>query len=92
MGNADKIGNSDAIRTQGVNPATKAFSITASDSVNLDQPTRGILVTAAGNLSLLFFDDTASVTIPVDANVVYPFCVKRVNSTSTTATGIIGLY
>lgn len=88
----DKLGSSDAKKTEGVNPATMAFTITADDDTDLSQPTRGILVTGAGNLELIFFDDSAAVVVPVDANVVYPFCVKRVRASSTTATGIIGFY
>jgi hypothetical protein len=61
-----------------------------------DRPiaTKGILVTVAGNLNLVFTDQTVAeaVVVPVSANVVYPFSVKQIRATSTTATGIIVFY
>lgn len=52
---------------------------------------KGIMVTVAGNLNLVFMDqpEASAIVVPVSANVLYPFSVKMIKSTSTTATGII---
>lgn len=55
---------------------------------------KGLLVTVAGNLNLVFMDQEVAdaVVVPVLAGVVYPFAVKMIRSTSTTATGIVVFY
>lgn len=75
----------------GIEPFANAFSVTPVDA---DQSivTRGIMASVAGNINVRFEGDSANITIPVDARVVYPFVLKRINATSTTATGIIGFY
>lgn len=62
-----------------------------ADSNDKPLPIKGVLVTVAGNLELVFMDqpESSAVVIPVSANVVYPFAVKMIKSSSTTATGII---
>lgn len=75
---------------QSTAPIVSAEAITAHDDNDITV-TRSILVTAAGNISVIFQDDSSAVTIPVNANTVYPFCVTRIRSTDTTATGIIAL-
>jgi hypothetical protein len=74
----------------GEEPYKKAFTITPSDSTDIPL-TRAIMVTVAGNISVIMGQDTNPVTIPVNANTVYRFSVKRLRATNTTATGIIGL-
>jgi len=69
----------------------KGFAITASDSANFSQYALAIMATGAGNVVLVFEDNT-TLTVPVSANVLYPFKVKRINSTSTTATGLFGFF
>jgi hypothetical protein len=72
--------------------ATKAVAITPNDSTDLATVTRGIYVGAGGNLRVLLADDTSPVTLTnVSAGVIYPLRVKRVYSTTTTASGLIGL-
>ncbi|CCF85403.1 spike base protein, RCAP_Rcc01079 family [Nitrolancea hollandica] len=79
-------------------PARKAIAITKDDSNPIPHPsgeatTRGILVGTAGDLKLLFQDDTVAVTVKsLAAGVVYPFSVKQVYNTGSTASDIIGLY
>jgi hypothetical protein len=83
----------------GTSPACKCFAITPHLTNYLSETqagterqihTRAIMVTVAGNLQCVFAMDDTAVIIPVDANVVYPFSLKRIISTSTTATGIFG--
>ncbi len=73
-------------------PAMGGEAVTPSDSLDLSQPSRGLLVTVAGNIKCTFIDGSV-LTIPVSANSVYPFAVTRVWSTvSSAATGIIAFY
>lgn len=69
-----------------------AAEITPSDSANLARPTSAIMVTVAGNIAVDFVD-VGTVTITgLLVGVRYDFAVKKVYSTATTATGIIGFY
>jgi hypothetical protein len=76
--------------------ARKAFAITPNDNNYLADAndkqyvTKGILATVAGNINVIFADDSAAVVIPILAGVVYPFSLKMIKSTSTTATGLFG--
>ena len=63
-----------------------------SDTVELANVTRGLSVNADGNIVCVFRVDTTAVTIAVVAGVVYPFRIRRINSTNTTATGITGYF
>jgi hypothetical protein len=69
----------------------KGFAITASDTVDFDSFAYGIMATVAGNVVVVWEDNTTS-TLPVSPNVIYPWKCKRINSTSTTATGLFGFY
>jgi hypothetical protein len=73
-------------------PATQAVSIVPSDSSNLVEVPRAIYIGGNGNLRVTMLDGNI-VTFPnVVAGTVIPIRVQKVWSTSTTATGIIGLY
>lgn len=69
----------------------KGFAITASDTTDLAVQTRAVMCTVAGNIVAVWEDGTTN-TLPVSANVLYPFKLRRINSTSTTATGLFGFY
>lgn len=73
-------------------PGKGAFSITASDSDDLSQVTRGIYVGTSGNLAVIMADDTEVTFNSLSAGIVHPLRVKRVKSTSTTASNILGIY
>lgn len=73
-------------------PADKHFAITPSDSTDFDHTTRGIYVGGSGNLVVVDQGGTTCTFTGVLAGVVYPIRAKRVNSTSTTATNLVGLY
>lgn len=74
-------------------PAKKCFAITPSDSADLSQNCRALWVNGtAGDIKVLFRDDTSAVTLTVPAQTILPFSVVRVYSTGTTATSIFGLY
>lgn len=72
--------------------ARRWVSVTPSDTVNLATGCRGLFVTVAGNVALVGNDDVAITFTGIAAATVLPLGPKRVNSTNTTATGIIALY
>jgi len=73
------------------NIVASRVSITPSDSVNIAAPCHGVVATGAGNVVLVFPDDT-TITLALTLNVpVTGYLFKRINATSTTATGISGL-
>jgi hypothetical protein len=69
----------------------QAAAITTSDTVNLAKPTDALLVGSSGVVQAVFEND-AVVALTVTGPVVLPVRVKRVNATSTTATGLAALY
>ena len=69
----------------------KSFAITASDTVDFENYALAIMCTVAGNVVVVWEDSTTQ-TIPISANVLYPFRCKRINSTNTTATGLFGFF
>lgn len=66
-------------------------AVTPSDTVDLTQVTREILITGAGNVAVVWFDGAETVE-PVLANTRYKWSIRRVKATSTTATGIRAYY
>lgn len=66
-------------------PAGMHFTVTPSDTVNLEPRPRGFRVSTMGNLALM---DEAGTTIiyAVTAGEILPFGAKRVLATGTTAT------
>ncbi len=73
---------------------TKSDTNYIADANDKPVAVKGVLVTGAGNLNLVFMDQGVSeaVVVPVLAGVVYPFAVKMIRSTNTDATGIIVFY
>ena len=69
----------------------KSFAITVSDTVDFDVQTLGVMCTVAGNIVAVWEDGTTQ-TLPISANLIYPFKLRRINSASTTATGLFGFY
>lgn len=73
-------------------PFNSGFAITPHDSTNFDNLTRAIHVGGAGNMVVVFGDGVAATLTGCLAGHVYHVRAKRVNSTSTTATNLTGLY
>lgn len=75
--------------------ARRTADVTPSDTAKLSTlATKGLTVNADGNVAVLLendSDDAAARVRAVKAGVHYPWCVKKVFSTGTTATGI-GIY
>lgn len=74
-------------------PSSGAFAITPDNSNDLPYVTRGIYVGGAGDIVMIMAGDSAQVTRKnVVAGVLYPWRVKRVLATNTTATNLVGDY
>lgn len=73
-------------------PARGAFAITASDSVDLARVTTGVYVGSTGNLKVTMENGDVVTFGSIVAGVVHPLRVKRVWSTGTTASSVIGVW
>lgn len=71
-------------------PATGAFAVTPNDSSDLAKPVRALYIGVTGDVTVTFNDGTTQLFANVPVGVL-PVQVKRVHSTGTTATGIVGL-
>lgn len=72
-------------------PGSAGEAVTASDSTVLEA-TRAIWVGGAGDLAVIFLDDTTAVTLSsVPAGTLLPISVTKVMSTNTTATNIVAI-
>lgn len=73
-------------------PGYKHFAITPHDSNNEANNFRSIWVGVAGNVAVVTDDGTAVTYKGCAAGSVIPIRGKRVNSTNTTATDLVGIY
>lgn len=74
-------------------PSRRFAAITPHNSTDLDEPTRAVYVGGAGNIAAVMPDGGSAVVFTaVPAGTVLPIQVRRINSTSTTATDLIALY
>lgn len=76
-------------------PAYKVFSVTPTDGADLTNgPCRALRANVAGDIVLIPTGnlDSQTITITVAAGEIVPIQTRRVNLTSTTATGILALY
>lgn len=65
-------------------------AIAPSDTVDLPQPTDAVLVGVGGNVAAVMQDNSVTVlTLPAGAWV--PIAARRINSTGTTATGLVAM-
>ena len=82
-----------APRETDLHSAVGAAAVTPADDADLTNgECRALYVGTGGNLSLDVGNSTAVVFVGVTAGTVLPIRVKRVRSTSTTASNIVALY
>ena len=72
-------------------PANRWESVTPHDSTNLTYWPRAIYVGGAGNISAVDINNNAVTFTGVAAGSVLPIRPKRINSTGTTATGLVAI-
>jgi hypothetical protein len=74
-------------------PGVSFAEITPSDSVDLEQPARALYIGSTGNLRVIGVNDDNAVTFTsVPAGIFVPLVVRRVLSSGTTATNIVGIW
>jgi len=79
----------DSARTDS---AMDCFAITKHDSTDFTYMVRGIYVGVTGDVVVVTPSGAAITFKAVPAGAILPVKAKRVNSTSTTATDMVGLY
>jgi len=84
----------DRLVTDPTNAASAEsyFAISKSDTVNFAYVVRGIYVGGTGDVVAVTEGGTAVTFSSVPAGTTLPIRAIRVNSTSTTATNMVGLY
>ncbi|TBG78610.1 hypothetical protein ELG76_04140 [Rhizobium leguminosarum] len=73
-------------------PASGFAAITPHDSTDLTYVTRGVYVGGAGNIVAVDERNNPVTFTGVTAGTVLPIRVRRINSTSTTATSLVALW
>jgi len=75
-------------------PARKLVNIVPNDSADLTNPVRGIYIGSGGDLNMVAIDDIDGATQTLTAvpqGVIFPAFAKRVTSTGTVASNLIGI-
>jgi hypothetical protein len=75
-------------------PYRAAVAITKSDTVNIFPQggfVDGVYCGGAGAIAVVLEDDTAVTFAAVPAGTILPIKCKRVNSSNTAATGMVGM-
>lgn len=72
-------------------PAATMYSVTPHDTNALPTRARALYITGAGNVAFVPQVGEAAIVVTVAALSILPCAAYRVNSTSTTATGIWAL-
>lgn len=78
----------DILRSQ--NNYYNGFAITPSDTNEIGQHVDAFRVASAGNV-VVVMKGGYEMTINADTENIYPYSIKQVKATGTTATGITGL-
>ncbi len=74
-------------------PAAKCDAVTPDDGNDLPHNTRALMVSVAGDVKVDFVTTGTEIVLTgLQPGIAYPFQIKRVYATSTTATGILALY
>lgn len=74
------------------NPAAYATAVTPSDSTDLTRTTRALYIGTGGNVNIDTMDGSTVLFSNVPDGSILPVRVKRVRSTSTTASNIVALF
>ena len=74
-----------------IDPADDGFAITPSDTEDLEVPTRYLYVGVAGNVKVDMLSGTTITWVTLAAGVLHQLQVRKVYSTGTAATSIIGI-
>ena len=72
-------------------PVCGGFDIMPDDTADLNQLTRGLMVSTAGDVSVILKNGDPLTLTGLTPGVIYPVRLVRVLATGTTATGLKGL-
>lgn len=72
-------------------PALDTFTVSPSNSTNFNSMARALYVGVGGNITLVTPAGTVQEFIAVPQGTILPVVCIRVNSTSTTASSLVGL-
>ena len=75
-----------------IDPIERGFSITPSDTVDLEHNTRALYVGVSGDVALITVSGDQFTLVGLTAGIFHPLRVRRILSTGTTATSIFGCY
>jgi hypothetical protein len=76
----------------GNNPVVPSDSSTFRDDLGSEKSiTKGIKVTVAGAVAMVFADDSSHVVWDLEVGE-YPYALKQILATGTTSTGILALF
>lgn len=76
---------------EGIPGWDKAAVVTPSDSVDLDRPFRALYVGGTGNVVVVLLDNSTVLFSAVPVGATIPVQFRRINSTNTTATLLVGM-
>lgn len=79
-------------RRDPTEPAQNAAAVTPHDTNELTNWSRGLYVGTTGNIVVYFIDSSTSVTLSNVPVGFYPWGVKRVLATGTTASNIVAMW
>lgn len=79
------------LSTDNAAPGVSCFAVTPSDTVNFTKIPRAFYVGTTGDVVLVNTDGTTVTWTAVPAGMIIPCTAIRVNSTSTTASTIVGI-
>lgn len=77
--------------TGGAASYVNAKAITPNDTTVFDPPYNAVWIGGAGNLVVVLVGGQTLTITAAAVNTIYPFRIKQVLATGTTATGVIGL-
>jgi hypothetical protein len=66
-------------------------AVTLSDTADLPEPCRGIMVTVSGDVKITGWDGVAGVLPGLATGVIHPCFATRIWSNGTTATGVVAI-
>lgn len=73
-------------------PGEYAFAITPNDSTDLANATRALYVGGAGDVACITVNGSTVTFVGMVAGMLYPLRLKRVLSTGTSASSLVGVY
>ena len=75
-----------------IDPIESGFSITPSNTVDLERTTRGIYVGIGGDLKVDLVSGDTVTFVGLSSGMIHPIRVRRVYATGTDVDNILGLY